>query len=297
MMKVLYRYFPTLHTRLRDMIFGRTRIKVVRAETDVPQGPRPAFIIGCFRSGTTILRYLLDSHSALCCPPESKFLSPFSEIWRDPVSRRGLESMGFDNDFIRQEMRIFAEKFFVTYMAAKEKKRWIDKTPEYVFCLDFLDWLYGEEADYIFMFRNGLDTTASMYEQKITVLEPDKTLDSTFAYWKRSIETMLEWRPKLRGRLHEVRYEELCQAPVAVMDGVFDFLGVGKENVLDRWFRENHDLGYEDNKARRQTSIRMSHGNFNTWPPETIATFKKNASALHRAMGYDPECLLPQGVI
>ena len=34
------------------------------------------FIFGCQRSGTTLLRYLLDSHSKIACPPETKFIYP-----------------------------------------------------------------------------------------------------------------------------------------------------------------------------------------------------------------------------
>ncbi|MBI3838011.1 MAG: sulfotransferase, partial [Planctomycetia bacterium] len=37
----------------------------------------PVFLIGCPRSGTTLLRVMLDSHPHLASPPETFFLLDF----------------------------------------------------------------------------------------------------------------------------------------------------------------------------------------------------------------------------
>src|SRR5262245_13009496 len=51
----------------------------ILAEDDNPTSPErrppPAFVIGSYRSGTTLLRHIIDAHPRLACPAESKFIS------------------------------------------------------------------------------------------------------------------------------------------------------------------------------------------------------------------------------
>jgi len=44
---------------------------------------RPIFIVGCQRSGTTMLRLMLDSHSRISCGPETRFLEDLERIVGD----------------------------------------------------------------------------------------------------------------------------------------------------------------------------------------------------------------------
>jgi hypothetical protein len=54
----------------------------------------PAFIVGCYRSGTTLLRYILDAHPRLACPPESKFIPGLQWVLDYPEARAGLDRLG-----------------------------------------------------------------------------------------------------------------------------------------------------------------------------------------------------------
>lgn len=295
-MSILFRILPPkLHTRMRDIVFGRTHITVVDKSEHEGIQARPVFLIGCFRSGTTLLRYLLDSHSQICCPPESKFLTHLSALRRDSKFMKAFGTMGFDEEYVQKRLKRFSDDFFLDYMLAKKKKRWVDKTPEYVRILDFIDWLYGKEVDYIFIYRNGLDVTQSMLTQNIAPLEPDKTIEKAFEYWLEDARTMLAWRPKIQGRCYEVFYENLCSRPSDTMNTIFDFLGVLQEDVVKVWFRKRHDMGFEDIKARRRTSIKLSHGNFKVWGRETVERFKSKAAEVHERIGYNPKTLMPKG--
>lgn len=40
----------------------------------------PIFIVGCQRSGTTMLRLILDSHPRISCGPETRFLEDMERI-------------------------------------------------------------------------------------------------------------------------------------------------------------------------------------------------------------------------
>ena len=281
--------FDSLRTRLRDVIFGRTVIRVVSCDNagDVT----PIFVVGTFRSGTTLLRYLLDTHSRICCPPESKFLLHLAQMRDKESTRSALDSMGLEEGYIRQNLRNLASAFFQPYMVAKGKHLLVDKTPDYVRVLEFIDWLYEGQAQYIMIFRNGLDVAHSMTSTPIEPLESNKTPYTAFEYWRKDTEIMIEWMQRKKESCHKVVYESLCEDVSGVMSGVLNFIGEEWEDGIMEWYLEAHDRGHEDIKARRQRSIVKSTGNYNHWDEVTIARLKESAQNLHRVIGYDPDTL------
>ncbi len=62
------------------------------AEEAEVAGPPPFFIVGCGRSGTTLLRAMLNSHSQLAVPLESLFIVDYLEA-SDDVSAATLRRM------------------------------------------------------------------------------------------------------------------------------------------------------------------------------------------------------------
>jgi hypothetical protein len=79
----------------------------------------PIFIIGVHRSGTTLLRLVIDSHSRIAVPRESVFLLPLSEMLRDETAFVGLEGMGFEAKHVMLKLREFSDYFFNSYAAAR----------------------------------------------------------------------------------------------------------------------------------------------------------------------------------
>ena len=207
---------------------------------------------------------------------------------------RALDSMGFDENYVRDRLRSTADDFFLAYMVAHGKKRWVDKTPEYVRILDFIEWLYGGDVDYIMIYRNGLDVTKSMLSTYIHTLEPGKTLDKAFKYWIEDIKIMLDWRERHRKRCLDIFYEDLCLDTKTNVERIFSYIGVPYENVEKTWFQKRHERGDEDIKARRQTGINLSHGNFHSWDPYNIRRLKEASAEFHERMGYNPETLMPR---
>ena len=278
-----------IRTRLRDMLFGRTKIRVVNYSES--NEVTPVFVIGTFRSGTTLLRFLLDSHSEICCPPETKFLADLSKIHSNQSTWQSLEAMGLEENYIKQSLRTLASSFYQPYMAVKGKQVLVDKTPEYVRILDFIDWLYDGKCKFILIFRNGLDVANSMYEQVIEPIENNKSLDKAFNYWIHDTEIMLELLEKKKERCHKVIYNDLCDNVENVMTGVLRFIGLEWEEKILEWYSHGHDRGHEDIKARRQRGINKSASNYDSWEPETIKKFKNRAREVHEKIGFDPETL------
>ncbi len=109
--------------------------------------PAP-FVVGMGRSGTTLLRLILDSHSVLAVPPETDFpeaLTCGSEISDDAALRafrrhRDWRSFGIDSASLHAALKARPSPsagealrcFYRTYASRFGKSRWGDKTPAYV---------------------------------------------------------------------------------------------------------------------------------------------------------------------
>ena len=100
----------------------------------------PIIIGGFYRSGTTLIRRLLDSHSNIHCGPEVKFFKDFhGHYLNDPLSHvRFFETARF---YLSNEslLDIFGKafvEFHNTAMHSAKKLRWADKNPENVLYLN-----------------------------------------------------------------------------------------------------------------------------------------------------------------
>jgi hypothetical protein len=118
------------------------------AGTDEYQQGRPIFLIGCHRSGTTLLRYLLDAHPNLACPPESKFVAAFERVLTYPQALRGLESLGISTDRLLMEFGRLTAKLLGEFSNARGKRRWVDKTPNYYRLLSLIDRMFQHQVTF-----------------------------------------------------------------------------------------------------------------------------------------------------
>lgn len=283
-------FVDKLRTRMRDLLFGRTKIQFIDP-VDKSDEIIPCFIIGTFRSGTTFFRYLLDSHSEICSPPETKYLVHFAEMMGKKSTQNAFSNMGFDEFFVRRQILDFANAVFGGYLKSKGASLLVDKTPEYTRILDFLDWLYQGRCKFLLIFRNGLDVTRSMMSVNIEPLEADKTVDTAFEYWKADTETMLQWETAHPDRCYRILYDELCDDTEGVLCGVMDFMGLEFEPAQLRWYEKEHTQGAEDIKARRQRKVNKSMHTYGDWSEETIQDLLMRAASLHQVIGYDPVTL------
>src|SRR5690242_14420656 len=76
--------------------------------TSQPTGPTgPIFVVGCQRSGTTMLRLMLDSHSQISCGPETRFLEDLERIVGADWKR--LSQFGYSQEEWLRRIRSFFE--------------------------------------------------------------------------------------------------------------------------------------------------------------------------------------------
>jgi hypothetical protein len=192
----------------------------------------PVIVLGVGRSGTTLLRVMLDRHPTLAIPYESFFVPqlahrhgrrPDLDEFLDDVGRlRTLYDWGIAPDDVRPRLhegmttREAIGAIFETYAERQGKPRWGDKTPLYMQQLPLIERLFPD-AVWIHLIRDGRDAALSFLELPEgfagkTWAQP-RTVAQFAARWRTEILAARRLGRKAGGRYLELRYEEFVAEP------------------------------------------------------------------------------------
>ncbi len=236
----------------------------------------PIFIVGCQRSGTSLLRRLLDSHPSIACPPESAFLVQLARVFEIKRALQGLLNMGFSERDVLDRMREFTTHFLSEYAHSRSKPRWAEKTTHYVNHVDTIDKMFDGEVLYVGIARHGLDVAHSLAGFDWGVLEPyleggTEREIACVRFWADQNEKILAFAERVGDRFFALRYEDLTSRPEETLRPLFEFLDEPwNPGVLD-FARAPHDTGFEDPKISDYSRIEKNSGNYRSWPEELQA--------------------------
>lgn len=219
----------------------------------------PFFIIGCHRSGTSLMRELLRRHSRLFVPvEETTFLYKiFGNARRaqgvfgrrqviELVSRlsvftvEGQPILGFvrTTDLIEEMLsshsgfkglKDFIDALFSAMARRHGKVRWGDKSPMHTIFLDRLIRLWPR-APIIHLIRDGRDVIASLQNKMRRGLEPRESVITTAFHWKYYISCVQRFRAAHpQSSILNVHYEDLTRDPEGELKKVCAHLGESYE--------------------------------------------------------------------
>ena len=251
----------------------------------------PIFILGCQRSGTSLLRRIFDSHTNIACPPESGFIVQLAGVYENERSIQCLESMGFTKQQVLDEMRSFTTHFFYDYAARKGKNRWADKTPHYVNHAETIDNMFGGKVLYIGVVRHGLDVACSLCDYEWGILKPymadgiDKPI-AAVRFWRDQNLKLVEFKKKAEGRFHLIKYEDLTTDPETVLRKAFRYIDEPWEDSVLDFNSHQHDAGFEDPKITKLSKIESNSGNYKKWPAELQEKLFLEAQDVFEHYGY-----------
>ena len=274
----------------------RTRRVIVPPADGGPAEP-PIFVLGVHRSGTTLVRLILDSHSRIACPPESFFLLPLGSLLSDAKAMEGLAAMGFSRDHVLQRLRETSSYFFEAYARSHHKPRWADKTPSYLDCLELLEELYGPDCRYVVIYRHGLDTACSIADVQIPELASvwgaprHERLVAAARHWATQCGKLLAFQQAHTERCFELRYEALTTDPEPNLQRLFDFLGEPFEPQVLRFHEQPHDtwIGLQDGKAARSKGFEPRTGVWHAEAAESIRAMIDEAGPMLRRLGHETD--------
>jgi len=214
----------------------------------MPSSSWPIVVGGCVRSGTSLVRRMLDAHPRIHCGPEVTFFRDFHRDYlADPLDHlrfsTTVRSILEEEELFEVLGRAFVE---VHERAATNagKARWADKAPENVLYLEQWQRLLGDEWCALHVARNPLDTLASMEGRFPLTLPPD--LDGRVDLYRRCLEAGLAFGKRHPARYRVVIYEALCGAPEESLGDLMAWLG---ERLDARQLAFNdlpHQPGLED---------------------------------------------------
>ncbi len=248
---------------------------------------QPIFIVGSPRSGTSLLRLILDSHPSIACGPETHVLSDLD----DSLGRHWirLQRYGAEMDFWHSAYAELFGRFQAEYAARRGKTRWADKTPSHAQHLEFVTALFPE-AQVLHLIRDARQVTASALSRwgwRRAWAMP--------AIWRRSVEmARAHGRSAAAARYREIRFEELVGATEETLRGVFDWLGESWDpRVLD-YDRFDHDGRGRNQKvssaARKRGGSAIDAGRArrpsHKLDPVLAARTERIAGTLNRELGY-----------
>ena len=211
----------------------------------------PIFVIGAPRSGTTLLRLILDSHPRISCGEETHFLRDLGSI----VGRHWdlVATYGFDRAWWIARIAAFYEGFQADVLARTGKARWAEKDPTYTLILDLIDEVFPD-AVYVHLLRDGHDVVAS-FRDRWGYRSAARAARSEWARYVRSARALGARLPP--QRFVELRYERLVGDPEGEARRLFGFLG-------ETWHPEVIDFDPAEHTAtdryQRFTASRRSAG-------------------------------------
>lgn len=274
------------------------------------------FIVGCPRSGTTLLQRIVNSHPEIAVAPESHWIprlyaKPWAATERGMISRKLVTRLLAHPKFRRlnlgsDDVAELAEKaerstyselvsaIFDLYGTAQGKPLVGDKTPDYVRAIDILHRLWPS-ARFVHVIRDGRDVALSMLDWPKVDPKPGR-----FATWNREkILTAAAWW-ELNVRLgrragnslgshlyREVQYELLVNSPETECRALCEFLAVDFDESILRFHDSpaDRDPGVDKTRAGLPLTVGLR-----SWQQqmraEDLESFEAAAGELLEEVGY-----------
>ena len=270
--------------------------------------PPPLLVLGVSRSGTTLLRVMLDRNSLLAIPDESFFVPLLADRhvfkvdaddFLDDVSRlETVREWGVPLDKLRTRLtdgmptaRAIAAIYEV-YAEGQGKPRWGDKTPMYMRHLRLLPRLFPR-AQYVHLIRDGRDAAVSFLSLPPGVAfetwgHPRSAADFA-CLWRREIKAARRLGRRLGSeRYLEVRYEDLIADPESVLRTICAFAGLPFERAM-----LDHGGSRSEERTHQQSLRRPLSTGLRDWrsdlPPADGAAFERVAGDLLSELGYEAD--------
>ena len=244
----------------------------------------PVFIVGCERSGTTLLSVLLDRHSKLAVTPETHFFPRVYERYRSDSQLDSREKLvqAFFNERFCSELELDQEGLISRYKdhpadfagllraaleeyAAQRNVSHVgEKTPGHLAYVDQIVQWYPH-ARVVGIVRDGRDVVRSLL--KVGWTQKNLRLQSMVWRWAaREGIRLTKWFP---NQYLQVRYEDLLRHPRETLTQIDQFIGIDfEEGQLSPQEKSGVVLSHESDYKGKATK-ELDPSRIGAWESQT----------------------------
>lgn len=185
-----------------------------------PGGRGPIFLVGSMRSGSTMLRLILDSHPAIAIPAETGFMAGLAaakEIPQWKFGRGWYERLGWTESELDQRLRDFYSGMFERHARQQGKPRWGEKTPFHTDYVAEMAQVFPE-AVFVGIVRHPGAVASSLRTRF------HYQFQEALGYWESTNLKMAGAGSRLGDRFTLLRYEDLVVRGEPVLRELVSFL-------------------------------------------------------------------------
>jgi hypothetical protein len=187
------------------------------------------------------MRFILDSHPHLACPPETGVTNACARLvaaWRILEAARAAQPA--DTDHVGSPLALAAVRetvdgIYGRYLQRRGKRRWCDKSLGSHQEAELAAQLYPD-AKFICLYRHCMDVIASGVRacpwglhrfgfDGFVAQNPGNSVTAVGSYWLATVRSIMAFEESHPDACYRVRYEDLVAAPEQAAAAVFSFLG------------------------------------------------------------------------
>jgi len=188
--------------------------------TSETERPGPIFVVGSMRSGSTLLRLILDSHPAIAIGSETGFMAGLRAAKDIPSWKFGrgwYQRLGWSEREFDERLREFYSGLFERYAAQQGKPRWGEKTPFHTEHIAEMARIFPD-AVFVGIVRHPGAVATSLRKFHYGFAE-------ALGYWAATNTTLVRAGSELGARFALCRYEDLVVQGEPVLRELLAWLG------------------------------------------------------------------------
>ena len=235
----------------------------------------PVFVLCNGRSGSTLLRFLLDAHPDLACPPETNLpalCTQLATVWSliegAPLSQNRGDEPPVIPEAAIAGTRSTMDTMIGSYLQRREKKRYCDKSLGTARFAELLVRVYPETR-FICLYRHPMDVIASGveacpwgltgygFDPYIATTTPGNAVLAIARFWADNVQAILDAEKRFPDRCLRVRYEDLVTDTEQTAARIFAFLDAAPAPGISKacFSAERERFGPSDHKIWYTSAI------------------------------------------
>lgn len=268
---------------------------VNRERTEL-SGSAAVFVIGCPRSGTSVISWAIAQHPDFWTSHESDFLVYLLRNARLRIAYQSNYNRG-DGGWLQANAVSYAE-FAASlglgvdrlFLSRSGGRRWIDQTPGHTLIAHELAIMFPN-ARFVHIIRDGRAVVRSMLRSEFPVSWAS-AFDEACLTWSHYVRVGAQFARSHADRCIEIRQEDLPRDPQGVMSRVFTFLDAHDWRPASEFLQQGRINSSFESTTLRDSAAPVADSWRSepplAWTPEMCARFAEIAGPMMRELGYEP---------